>query len=127
MQPTTAFLFMTAGILCIYLEFYRQGWILPGVLGSVLMMVGLSGFARQPLNTVGLVQVLVWLSLSVQAALTGRRLVGGILASISLTMACMAYSVPWLMALASAVPVTFLTIILLAAAIKARKNKTIID
>ena len=42
--PDLALVLVTAGMLCIYLEFLRPGMILAGVCGSVMLLFGLAGF-----------------------------------------------------------------------------------
>ena len=125
MEPGTAFFLLMAGILGIYLELYKQGWVLPGVAGCVLVMLGLSGFAGLPLQPAGIILILLGLSLMTLAAWTLYRVSLGIVAAITLMVGIRFYSVPTLYALAGIIPFTFLTIVLFASALRARKNKAI--
>ncbi len=125
MEPGTAFFLLITGILGIYLEFYKQGWVLPGVVGCVLVTLGLSGFAGLPLQPAGIMSILLGLSLTTLAAWTPYRVSLGIVAAVTLIGGIRFYSVPTLYASAGIIPFTFLTIVLLSSVLRARKNKAI--
>ncbi|MEP7354418.1 MAG: hypothetical protein ABI824_14425 [Acidobacteriota bacterium] len=45
-NPNNAILLVMLGALSIYLEFCRPGWVVPGVAGGVVGMVGLASLVR---------------------------------------------------------------------------------
>jgi membrane-bound serine protease (ClpP class) len=48
--PDAALLTLFAGILLIYLECNRPGWILPGCLGALLTLLAINAFSHMPLR-----------------------------------------------------------------------------
>ena len=125
MEPGTAFFLLIAGIFGIYLELYKQGWVLPGVLGCVLVMLGLSGFAGLPSQPFGVALIFFGLFLTILAAWTSFQVCLGVAAALFLIMGMSFYSVSTIIAAAGLIPFSFLTILLLSSAKRARKNKAI--
>ncbi len=52
-DPNIAFILLVLGALGIYVEFSSPGLILPGVIGGILALLGLSGLAVLPINWIG--------------------------------------------------------------------------
>jgi membrane-bound serine protease (ClpP class) len=57
LSPNHALLLLTAGILLIYLELNRPGWILPGAVGLSGTLFAVASLARQELNLAALALV----------------------------------------------------------------------
>lgn len=64
-DPNLAYLFMIIGFLGIYAEFSHPGMIFPGVIGGICLLLFLLATQVLPINTVGLVLIVVGLGLFV--------------------------------------------------------------
>ena len=79
-DPNVALILVVVGVLGICAEFCAPGKIVPGVLGGILVLLGLSSFANLPMNWVGV----SLLALALRAAGRGgearrsRDLFGGV-------------------------------------------------
>jgi len=62
-DPNLAYLLMMLAALGIYLEFSNPGLILPGVAGSIAGILAMMSFQMLPINTAGIVLLLVGLIL----------------------------------------------------------------
>ena len=125
MAPDTAFLLLIGGSLGIYLEICKPGGILPGVSGSVLLMLGISGFAKHPVQPIGLLLISVGLAVAVFAARSPYFVLAGMAASALLIAGARSFNVSLLAATVGVIPFTIITIVLLSTGFQARKNKAI--
>lgn len=62
-DPNLAFVLLILGVLGLYLEFLSPGLILPGVLGSLLALLGLTALAVLPINWLGAALIVLALTL----------------------------------------------------------------
>jgi len=77
-DPNIAFILGAIGLLGLYIEFTHPGGILPGVVGSIALVLSLFGFHMMPINYAGVALILIGLALfGLEAAYTSH----GILAA----------------------------------------------
>ncbi len=82
-NPTFAYLLMMLGILGIFFEISQPGVILPGVVGTIAILLAFFAFSTLPINYVGLLLILlavVMFILEVKVPSYGMLTVGGIIA-----------------------------------------------
>ncbi|MGA2629720.1 MAG: nodulation protein NfeD [Terriglobia bacterium] len=132
-DPNIAFLLGALGVACLYIEFTHPGLIAPGVVGTVAVVLALYAFNMLPINTLGVVLILLALvlfGLEVKVASHGVLAAGGVAAMI--IGALILVDSPWPGArirLSTAVGVTLplavITIVLLRLALAARLRKAV--
>ena len=132
-DPNIAFLLGALGVACLYIEFTHPGLIAPGVVGAVAVVLALYAFNMLPINTLGVVLILLALvlfGLEVKVASHGVLAAGGVAAMI--IGALILVDSPWPGArirLSTAVGVTLplavITIVLLRLALAARLRKAV--
>lgn len=84
-NPTTAFLLLTLGMIGIGFELFHPGAILPGSLGAVSLILALFGLAQLPINAAGVLLILLAFALLVAEAFIvshGALAAGGIVSLI---------------------------------------------
>jgi membrane-bound serine protease (ClpP class) len=84
-NPTTAFLLLTLGLIGIGFEVFHPGAILPGSLGAVSLILALFGLAQLPINAAGVLLILLAFGLLVAEAFIvshGALAAGGIVALV---------------------------------------------
>jgi membrane-bound serine protease (ClpP class) len=85
-NPTIAYLLLTAGFAGIVFEFFNPGMVAPGVLGAIALLLGFYGTAQLPVNAVGVLLFVVAIVLFVLELKIGGHAVfavGGIAALIA--------------------------------------------
>jgi membrane-bound serine protease (ClpP class) len=85
-NPTIAYLLLTAGFAGIVFEFFNPGMVAPGVLGAIALLLGFYGTAQLPVNAVGVLLFVVAIVLFVlELKIGGHAIfaVGGIAALIA--------------------------------------------
>jgi membrane-bound serine protease (ClpP class) len=85
-NPTIAYLLLTAGFAGIAFEFFSPGMVAPGVLGAIALLLGFYGTAQLPVNAVGVLLFVVAIVLFVlELKIGGHAIfaVGGIAALIA--------------------------------------------
>jgi membrane-bound serine protease (ClpP class) len=130
-DPNIALVLLVIGALCIYLEFNSPGLIVPGVVGAILVLLGLSAMSVLPLNWLGATLLIVSFSLFIleaKFAAHGILAVGGAVAMVLGAVMLVDSPVPemrvhWGTAIALAVPFSLITVMLLRLAVRARRNK----
>ncbi len=83
--PTVAVLFLIAGILLLYFEFTHPGFIAPGVIGGICLLLALLGFHMLPINYVGALLILLALGLFIaEVKIGGFGIIGagGVIAMV---------------------------------------------
>jgi membrane-bound serine protease (ClpP class) len=130
-DPNIAFILLIIGALAIYVEFSSPGLIVPGVVGAILVLLGLSAISVLPINWLG--AALIGLAF-VLFALEAKFASHGILAAgaaVAMTLgAVMLINSPfpearihWPTAIAVTLPFSAITAFLVSLAVKARRNK----
>jgi membrane-bound serine protease (ClpP class) len=130
-DPRIAFILFAVGALCVYFEFQHPGAIVPGVVGSVSVVLALYGFHMLPINVTGVLLLVVALGLFVLEAKVGGFGVigaGGIAAAVIGALILVDVRTPELrlplsLVLAVVVPFAVILIFMLKLAVRARHMK----
>jgi membrane-bound serine protease (ClpP class) len=132
-DPNIAFLLGAIGLACLYLEFTHPGMVAPGVVGAIALVLALYGFNFVAINYAGVLLIVVALALfALEAKLTSHGVLaaGGIVAMVLGAMILV--KSPWPEArihlstsLSVALPLAFITVILLRLAIAAKRRKVV--
>src|SRR6185369_7595738 len=130
-DPRIAFILFAIGALCVYFEFQHPGAIVPGVVGSVSVVLALYGFHMLPINLTGVLLIVVALGLFVlEAKVQGFGILGlgGIIAAVIGAMILIDVPNPELrlplsLVLAAVVPFAGILVFMLKLAIRARRSK----
>ncbi|MFL6213689.1 MAG: NfeD family protein [Blastocatellia bacterium] len=130
-DPRIAFILFAVGALCVYFEFQHPGAILPGVVGSVSVVLALYGFHMLPINLTGVLLIMVAVGLFVlEAKVGGFGIIGagGIAAAVIGALILVDVRTPELrlplsLVLAVIVPFAVMLILMLKLAMRARRMK----
>jgi membrane-bound serine protease (ClpP class) len=130
-DPNIALVLLVIGALGIYVEFSSPGLIAPGVLGSILVLLGLSALSVLPINWLGAALMLLAFTLFVLEVKFASHGVLGVGGAVSLVLgAVMLIDSPapemrihWATAIGLALPFSAITVFLLSLAWRARQNK----
>ena len=130
-NPNIALLFLVAGALLIYLEFNVPGTIVPGALGTLLVLLGIFGLNLLPIRFTAVLLLLAGLGLLVLEAKFGGHgalATTGILCLILGAMTLVASPIPQLdvnpaVAIALGLGFGLITVLLVRLAIRAQKRK----
>lgn len=85
-DPNLAFILLLLGGLGLYLEFSTPGAILPGVLGALLVLFGLTGLSVLPISWLGVSLILLSIGLFVAEAFVTSHGVLGVGGAVALTL-----------------------------------------
>ena len=77
-NPTIAFLLLSAGLLGIAVEIFNPGLILPGSLGVVSFLMGLYGTSQLPVTAAGVALLALGVGLVIAEAHTSGGILGGV-------------------------------------------------
>lgn len=131
-DPNLAFVMLILGGLCIYLEFSAPGLIVPGILGAILVLLGLSAMSVLPINwmAAGLVAVgLACFVLEAKFVSHGILGTGGVIAlvlgSLFLVNGPPEMRIRAGTAIGVALPFGLITCFLVVLVIRARANKVV--
>jgi membrane-bound serine protease (ClpP class) len=132
-DPNIAFLLGAIGLVCLYIEFTHPGMVVPGIVGAISLVLALYAFNFLPINYAGVVLIFTALVLfALEAKLTSHGVLagGGILAMV--LGALILIKSPWpgarihlSTALSVALPLAFITILLLRLVIAAKRRKAV--
>jgi membrane-bound serine protease (ClpP class) len=132
-DPNIAFILGALGLACLYIEFTHPGMVAPGVVGAVALVLAMYAFNLLPINSMGVLLILVGLgllALEVKMGSHGILAAGGILAL--LLGALLLVNSPWPQArihlstaLSVALPLGAITVFLLQLAITAKRRKAV--
>ena len=132
-DPNIAFILGAVGVLCLYIEFTHPGMVAPGVIGAIALVLALYAFNLLPINYAGALLILTALVLfALEAKLTSHGVLaaGGIVAMVLGAMILV--KSPWpearirlSTALSVALPLGFITVVLLQFAIAAKRRKAV--
>jgi membrane-bound serine protease (ClpP class) len=132
-DPNIALLLVVLGALGIYAEFCAPGLLAPGVIGSIFLFLGLTALSRLPIRWTGVSIMILGLTLCVLGARWPTRgiFTGGGALALALGAARLidtagtGLRIRWSTAIALSIPFALATSLLLAVAIRARRNKSI--
>jgi membrane-bound serine protease (ClpP class) len=132
-DPNIAFLLGAIGLVCLYIEFTHPGMVAPGVVGAISLVLALYGFNFMPINYAGVLLMITALALfALEAKVTSHGVLaaGGVLAMVLGAMILV--KSPWPearihlpTALSVALPLGFITVVLLRFAIVAKRRKAV--
>jgi membrane-bound serine protease (ClpP class) len=130
-DPRIAFVLFALGALCVYFEFQHPGAIVPGVVGTLSVVLALYGFHMLPINLTGVVLILVAIGLFVLEAKVGGFGVlglGGIVAAVVGSLILIdvpnpEMRIPLKLVLAVVIPFGVIMTFMLRLAIRARRSK----
>jgi membrane-bound serine protease (ClpP class) len=130
-DPNIALILLVIGALCIYVEFTSPGTILPGVVGAILVLLGLSALSILPINWLGAALLLAAFTMfALEAKFTshGVLAVGGAICMALGAVMLVDSPIPemrihWSTAIALTVPFAAITVLLLSLALRARRAK----
>lgn len=132
-NPNLAYILLMLGLLGLYFEFSNPGAILPGVLGSISLLLAIFSFQILPLNYVGLILIILSIGLfilEVKIQSYGILSIGGIVAMVIGSMMLINSPIPELRpSLKFIIPValglSLIFIFLISLAFKAYRSKVI--
>lgn len=127
-DPSLAYLLMLAGVFGIFFEFSNPGFILPGVIGAISLLLALFAFQVLPINYVGLVLILLgiaFMTAEVYLSTFGVLGVGGIVAFVMgsvmlIDTDILGYGVPWSIIVPVALASALFIFLAVGVALKAR-------
>jgi membrane-bound serine protease (ClpP class) len=132
-DPNLALVLLVLGALGIYVEFSSPGMIVPGILGAILALLGLSALSVLPINWLGAALLLLAFALFVleaKFATHGVLGAGGALSMVLGAVMLVDSPVPEMRihlftAIALALPFSLITMLLLSLVLRARRNKVV--
>lgn len=130
-DPNIALVLLVLGALGIYVEFTAPGLIVPGVLGAIMALVGLSAIAILPINWLGVALLILALALflmETQVPSHGVLGAGGAVAMVLGALLLVDSPLPEMRirlatAIALALPFAVITMVLVSLVVRARRNK----
>jgi membrane-bound serine protease (ClpP class) len=130
-DPRIAFVLFAIGALCVYFEFQHPGAVVPGVVGTLAVVLALYGFHMLPINLTGVVLIAVAIGLFVLEAKVGGfgiLGIGGIVAAVIGSLILIDVPTPELrlplgLVLSVVIPFGVIMTMMLRLAIKARRSK----
>ncbi len=133
-DPNIAFILLVLGALGIYVEFSSPGLILPGVMGGILALLGLSGLAVLPINWIGAALLMLGAAMFVlEAKFTSHGVLGSggtvamILGALLLINGPPEVRIHLVTALSVTIPFALITMFLVTLVIRARANKAVMS
>ena len=131
-DPNLGFILLIAGALGLYVEFSSPGFVFPGVMGAISLLLGLSSLSVLPINWVGVALLILSLAFFIaeaKFATHGILGIGGTVAmifgAVLLVDAPPALRIHWATAIAVAVPFALITMFLVTLVLRARRNKVV--
>jgi membrane-bound serine protease (ClpP class) len=132
-DPNLALVLLVLGALGIYVEFTSPGLIVPGILGAIFALLGLSALSVLPINWLGAALLLLAFTLFVleaKFAAHGILGAGGALSMVLGAIMLINSPLPEMRirlstAVALALPFSLITMALLSLVVRARRNKVV--
>jgi membrane-bound serine protease (ClpP class) len=132
-DPNLALVLLVIGALGIYIEFQSPGLIVPGVIGAIMVLMGLSALSVLPINWVGAALLLLAVALFIleaKFATHGVLAVGGAAAMVLGALLLIESPLPELRihlstAVGITLPFAIITTFLVTLVVRARANKVI--
>jgi membrane-bound serine protease (ClpP class) len=130
-QPNLALFLGVVGLILLYFEFTHPGFIAPGVIGGICVLLSVLGFSFLPINYVGVLLILLAIGLLVAEAKVGGFGVLGIGGLVAMVFGMLilvdspdpAVRIGLFTALALALPFAAIFLILLIALLRSYKQK----
>ncbi len=130
-QPNLALFLGVVGLILLYFEFTHPGFIAPGVIGGICLLLSVLGFSFLPINYVGVLLMLLAIGLLVAEVKVGGFGVLGIGGLVAMVFGMLilvdspdpAVRIGWFTALSLALPFAAIFLILLVALLRSYKQK----
>ena len=130
-QPNLALFLGVVGLILLYFEFTHPGFIAPGVIGGICLLLSVLGFSFLPINYVGVLLILLAIGLLVAEVKVGGFGVLGIGGLVAMVFGMLilvdapdpAVRIGWFTALSLALPFAAIFLILLVALLRSYKQK----
>jgi membrane-bound serine protease (ClpP class) len=132
-DPNIALVLLVLGALGIYVEFTSPGLIVPGILGAIMALLGLSALSVLPINWLGAALLLLAFALFILEAKFATHGILGAGAALAMVLGAVMLinsPVPEMRihlstAIALALPFSLITMVLLSLVLRARRNKVV--
>lgn len=132
-DPNIAYILLLLGIYGLFFEFYNPGFILPGVVGGISLLIALYAFQLLPINYVGFSLLLLGITFMIIEVLIssfGVLGIGGIVAFVTgsillLDINSPGYQIAWSLITAMTVVTIIFFTILITMAIRAMRRKVV--
>jgi membrane-bound serine protease (ClpP class) len=131
-DPNIAFVILILGALGIYAEFSSPGLVVPGVLGSILVLLGLSALSVLPVNWLGAALVVLGIAMFILEAKFVSHGVLGAGGAVAMALGAMLlidappeFRIRPFTAISVTLPFALITVFLVSLVIRARANKVI--
>ena len=130
-QPNLALFLGIVGLILLYFEFTHPGFIAPGVVGGICLLLSVLGFSFLPINYVGVLLMLLAIALLVAEVKVGGFGVLGIGGLVAMVFGMLilvdspdpAVRIGWFTALSLALPFAAIFLIILVALLRSYKQK----
>jgi membrane-bound serine protease (ClpP class) len=132
-DPNIALVLLVLGALGVYVEFTSPGLIVPGIIGAIFVLLGLSALSVLPINWLGAALLLLAFTLFILEAKFATHGIlgsGGALSMVLGAMMLIDSPLPEMRihlgtAVALALPFSLITMLLLTLVVRARRNKVV--
>jgi len=129
-SPSLALLLMTIGVYGLLFEFSSPGYILPGVVGGICLLLGLFALQMLPFSTTGLALLalgMAFLVAEVFVPTSGALAVGGVIAFVAGAMMLIdtdvaGFGIPLALIVGVAAVTALFVLVVVAMAVKARRR-----
>lgn len=133
MDPSILLVLLATGGLCIYFEFNHPGAVIPGVIGTIAILLSIFALNLLPTRFMALTLILAafaLFTLEAKFATHGILGIGGVVAMTLGGLLLVDGPIPqmrvqWWAALGVSVPMGLITVFLMTIALKARRNKVV--
>ncbi len=133
-DPNIGFILLIIGALLIYVEFTAPGHIIPGVVGSIFVLLALSALSVLPINwagagllVLGMAMLVLEMKFTTHGALATGGIVAMILGALLLIQGPPEVRIHLSTAIAVTLPFAGITLLLVWAVVRGRRDKAIMD
>jgi membrane-bound serine protease (ClpP class) len=132
-DPSIAYLLMLAGIFGLFFEFSNPGYVLPGVVGAISLLLAMFAFQMLPINYAGLGLIILGLAFMIAEVFMpsfGALGIGGVVAFVIGSVMLIdtgipGYGVPWFLIVPMAIAGTLFIFFVAGMALKARQRPVV--
>jgi membrane-bound serine protease (ClpP class) len=132
-DPSLAYLLMLAGLFGIFFEFSNPGFVLPGVIGAICLLLALFAFQVLPISYAGLALILLGIAFMIAEVFLssfGILGIGGVIAFVMGSVMLIhtdipGYGVPWSVIVPVALVSALFIFLVAGMALKARKRPVV--
>jgi membrane-bound serine protease (ClpP class) len=132
-DPSIAYLLMLAGVFGLFFEFSNPGFVLPGVVGAISLLLALFAFQMLPVNYAGLGLIVLGLAFMIAEAFMpsfGVLGIGGVIAFVMgsvmlIDTDALGYGIPWAVIVPVALTSALFIFLVAGMALKARRRPVV--